>query len=715
MAVAIAVPAVWATMPTKKVEAAATSCLSGYISSFVQSAVEQVTFGVISVPSGDTGKRLSQAEQTGGSRANFIKDCIEKPLAFTLARMILDQMTEQLVTWINSGFQGSPTFVTNPGRFLLNIGDQIAGDIILGSDLAFLCSPFKIQIQLALALNYNYDSSSGAPKAACTLTGVFDNVSNAFNDFSSGGWNGWFAITQNSSNNAMGSYLKAESSISARIGNNVALETSKLQWNGGFLSYDSCTAQDGSSYTKYGPSGSVSVLGTTATVNGSPAGNGTHQLTAEEGRQVDELAKQQGITTDQARTQLAAQHSYSGDICETKTPGRLIASSLEKQMGSAVDELGVADDLDKIFNALGNQLMKQVFGGINGLLGAGTRSNPGYVGNLALKSFASTTQAKIDANNGLGGSTNPSQNTPGDGGTTGSGDPTTPGTLAGSNVAQGKYARASSVGNERGASYEPTALTDGNTRSSSGTQGKYYGGASTNASTVPSDLWFEIDLGGQTQNINKIRLFERANYDDGNVLTFGGIVYYRVVVLDRDRNIVWTSCPAVGGSIPRSCLSKQDFNIGNPSDNSHQTIKEYTVHDANGKGVNGQFIRQEAIYIDTGSNNKGRLETTEIEAYQNKAPTISLQGGAAVVVVQGAAFSDSYTAADDVDGDISNRVTKSITFGDPRTPVSIVDTTRLGTYTITYTVQDTEGAQTTVTRTVVVQSTINGNVPGYTP
>jgi PKD repeat protein len=70
--------------------------------------------------------------------------------------------------------------------------------------------------------------------------------------------------------------------------------------------------------------------------------------------------------------------------------------------------------------------------------------------------------------------------------------------------------------------------------------------------------------------------------------------------------------------------------------------------------------------------------------------------GAATVTVQlGAVYTDAgATATDNVDGDISDRITV----------VNPVDTSIAGTYTVSYSVEDNAGNSASATRTVIVES-----------
>ena len=94
-----------------------------------------------------------------------------------------------------------------------------------------------------------------------------------------------------------------------------------------------------------------------------------------------------------------------------------------------------------------------------------------------------------------------------------------------------------------------------------------------------------------------------------------------------------------------------------------------------------------AVFINDGAGNFGEPDSN--------APVIQLRGGASVDIEIDAAYSDAgATATDQEDGDITSRIVVA----------NPVNTTVLGTYTITYTVSDLSGnAATPVTRTVNVK------------
>ncbi|MCR4285688.1 MAG: hypothetical protein NUW00_02205 [Candidatus Kaiserbacteria bacterium] len=166
-------------------------------------------------------------------------------IAWMLINITIQEMIRSTTRWVASGFKGSPAFVTDLQGFLLNIADKVAGNFIYGSNLAFLCSPFKLNIQLALDLSYE---RTRGYEAQCRLSRVVGNMDRFLNgDFSQGGWDGWFEVAMTDSN-PYATKLEAESAMYASIGSAQGIQTKKLDFGKGFLS-----VQDPSCNVDMGP------------------------------------------------------------------------------------------------------------------------------------------------------------------------------------------------------------------------------------------------------------------------------------------------------------------------------------------------------------------------------------------------------------------------------------------------------------------------------
>jgi len=134
-------------------------------------------------------------------------------LAWTISNMVIERIAASTVSWINSGFQGSPAYVTDPQAYFQKIADEEMGQFILDNpNLDQLCGPIKAKIRLALTQNYIRE-----PIYRCTLTDVVGNIDGFMDDFSQGGWDGFFELTQKTQNNPIGAYLQAENDLDLRI------------------------------------------------------------------------------------------------------------------------------------------------------------------------------------------------------------------------------------------------------------------------------------------------------------------------------------------------------------------------------------------------------------------------------------------------------------------------------------------------------------------
>jgi len=167
------------------------------------------------------------------------KESILDSLAWFAAKALIKHMTRSIVNWINSGFEGNPSFVTDIGGFLTDVVDAEIGKFIEGSELGFLCDPFQLQIRLSLALKYGQLED----QISCRLSEVVDNVddfiSGTAGSFQKGGWRGWFQLTVQ--DNPYNRYLEAETALQIRIAGATFESTKELDFGKGFFSWKECT------------------------------------------------------------------------------------------------------------------------------------------------------------------------------------------------------------------------------------------------------------------------------------------------------------------------------------------------------------------------------------------------------------------------------------------------------------------------------------------
>lgn len=258
-----------------------------------------------------------------------LKEFVLDGLAKSVANAVATQMKNNIVTWINSGFEGNPAFITDLEGFLLDIGDTVAADFIQTLDSetqSLICSPWRTDIKYSLTISY-YSSTSGRPTDRCSLDEIFANAErlDKFLDgsFSDGGWTGWFKLTTKPHNNPYGSYLQVQDELNAKILGKTVREKDSLGWSSGFLSKKVC---DDEVFTYVRDSG-LSAGDYDVVEEGADAG------------------------------------------CIVVTPGQSINSSLSDVLGSDLRDLELADEFNEIVSALVTQLAKEVITGPNGLLG----------------------------------------------------------------------------------------------------------------------------------------------------------------------------------------------------------------------------------------------------------------------------------------------------------------------------------------------------------
>jgi hypothetical protein len=171
-------------------------------------------------------------------------------LAWNIAKSIIQAMTQDLIAWVNSGFEGSPMFVTDFGGFIGDVADAEFGSYIasLGDIGSFICSPFQLDIQVAVALSYQVAREDGSDPEACNLSDIKSNLENFIsgtqNSFSEGGWSDWFEVTSKPEvYTPFGAAVAVEASMNARIINKKGEEINLI--SEGFMSQKECNDVEG--------------------------------------------------------------------------------------------------------------------------------------------------------------------------------------------------------------------------------------------------------------------------------------------------------------------------------------------------------------------------------------------------------------------------------------------------------------------------------------
>ncbi len=334
--VALIAPTVLFSRP-QKAEAlvSLTACIGAKLAALLANTPLSAVNAVLGVTTSNT---VAEGSAAAGPAGTEWATCFLKGLATIIGKTILHTFTQSIVNWINSGFEGSPSFVTNPEGFLNDVADQTIGRII--EDISpLLCSPFKLDIRFALGINLSMNSKE---EIHCRLSDVIANVRGAYDGFvtgsiGSGNLSNWIHIAGTQQNNAYGAYISTTNIMSAGITSATGQQIKLLDWGQGFKSWRSCE--------KYADP--VVVMGP----GNMPKMDSNGVPITRKGPCIKE-----------------------GPI---KTPGKIIQDQTSGTLNSTLRELEVADEIDAVVGALINQMLTQVMRAGGGLLGASSGGSSG--------------------------------------------------------------------------------------------------------------------------------------------------------------------------------------------------------------------------------------------------------------------------------------------------------------------------------------------------
>lgn len=254
-------------------------------------------------------------------------------LQWAVAKAAIQAITKSMVNWINSGFNGSPAFVTNLDQNLLGVSDGVANSFfnaLSNNTSGGIKSPFQSVVSQQLRNSYysstgrsggsGYNLNQYSKNPAAFLAGKFG---------ANGGFNAWFAAVGNNQNNPYGAAYAQQNALNAAVYKATTNRLNELNWGKGFMSWRGpCTSSK-----------------PTANTN-------SYSIDAQGYDTVTSLANADTCT------------SYS-----IKTPGSIIEDSLGITATSPLRQLELSNSINQIVGALASQLINQVVGatGLSGI------------------------------------------------------------------------------------------------------------------------------------------------------------------------------------------------------------------------------------------------------------------------------------------------------------------------------------------------------------
>lgn len=252
--------------------------LASAITSFIAQNISNVTDLLTNVPVAEKGNvganiRTDTQARTGtvisASIFGFGGAAIVFPswdaIAYCITNEIITYIADSTIAWVRGGFEGNPAFIDNPEQFFKNMADLEASSFLQG--LAYgsaglnICEPFRAQLVLSIARSHlasqygsggangysrgGFESGNirggGGGYGGCTLDDIEGNFKGFLKgDFSKGGWNSWFNVTQVDANNPYSTYFKLQAQLNGSINKKAAVVSKELDWGNGFLSFKKC-------------------------------------------------------------------------------------------------------------------------------------------------------------------------------------------------------------------------------------------------------------------------------------------------------------------------------------------------------------------------------------------------------------------------------------------------------------------------------------------
>lgn len=242
----------------------------------------------------------------------------------SMANKMLDDMVKSTIEWANSGFEGNPSYSINPEQDFRDSANEVVGRVIDEKlKLGFLCSPFQVKIQASIQSEYTQERYN----AQCTLDEIGTNWESFVNNFQEGGWDAFIKVSQESQNNPYGAFLSIKSDLDKELAETASIKEQELNWGSGMKGFKRCAVRQ--------PNIPSSII------DGVRNGTITREA-AEEMYGEWQEAKAPGECIEYG---------------PTETPGSVISSQLNKALGSGLENLVTADDINSLAGALINGLL----------------------------------------------------------------------------------------------------------------------------------------------------------------------------------------------------------------------------------------------------------------------------------------------------------------------------------------------------------------------
>ncbi len=286
------------------------------------------------------------------------KEFVLDPLAWVVGKQAAQSVVKSVITWAGNGFDGEPSFVTDLNSNMLRVGDTVAEDFLKQyMENNAVNSPYRDSI--ASSIRSDYYRSTGPGAFFNSNKYDLDQYSEdpaAFTsgDFTKGGWTAWWAINSNPQNNPRGAYITAQGALDSSVQNAQNNRSEELDWGSGFLAYRGNCNSSGTGGTASAPE--------KKTFADFYAALGDQYPNEEAARNAFEnLAALGPSDSSGSGNAVSLSGNYDCLLNSTiQTQGATIKASVDKALGSGIDQLVSADEFNEIVGSLFSSLISSV-------------------------------------------------------------------------------------------------------------------------------------------------------------------------------------------------------------------------------------------------------------------------------------------------------------------------------------------------------------------
>jgi len=287
------------------------------------------------------------AESLAKQKASLENELCLKSIGQVIIKIILQKLTLSTVEWINTGFEGKPLFVQDPGQFFQNIATteilqfraEIDNPTLYPFGRAFLQAQVG-QLNNRLAQNARYSLNDLISRTTPSYSSTTFSA-----DFSKGGWNAWTAMTQVPANNPIGFQIIASNELSLRLAGTSASTAQRkqqeIQQSSGFLGVERCVAN---------PQITKSAHFAALERNQREKIKVPHYVNLEDAANNPDTAQIEYIEIDNPNSSIVG--TCPGNRWEYVTPGKTISEFATKLVNYPDNSLLRADDLNAAIAAI---------------------------------------------------------------------------------------------------------------------------------------------------------------------------------------------------------------------------------------------------------------------------------------------------------------------------------------------------------------------------